>query len=134
MGADITATGKILQPRTVWLAGYSLPAMPTDSRKILWENVSAIMRWRYGKSAQGKFLKDTGCGNGTVTRIKNQRTSVGIETLDKIATAYGLQAWHLLVPGLDPSNPPVVWLTQPERDLYKRLKAAAEEVAAYNKN
>jgi hypothetical protein len=134
MMAHITASGNKLQPRTVRQQRYSLPMPESDARKILWTNVQALMDWRYGGESQGRFIKDTGCGNGTITRIKQQRTSVGIETLQKIARAYGLEPWHLLVPGLDPTNPPVVWLTETERELYKRLKVLAQDIGRYSSN
>lgn len=102
-----------------------------DVKVILWENVQALMRARYGKINQGRFIADTKVGNGTVTRIKNCRTSVGLDTLQEIANAYGLEAWHLLVPDLDPFNPPLS-LTAQERDLYKRLAQAAQQIAKYD--
>ncbi len=30
--------------------------------------------------------------------------------------------------GLDPSNPPVIWLTQTERDLYENMRNAARKL------
>jgi len=37
-------------------------------------------------------------------------------------------AWQLLVPGLDPGNPPVNHVTEAEKRLYERLKEAARMV------
>jgi len=102
-----------------------------DVKEIVWENVQALMRARYGKINQKRFIEDSGVGNGTVTRIKNRRTSVGIDKVQQIAEAYGLEAWHLLMPDLDPNNPPLS-LTPAERDLYKRLAHAAQEIAKYD--
>lgn len=102
-----------------------------DVKTILWENVQALMRARYGKINQARFIADSGVGNGTVTRIKSCRVSVGIDKLQEIAEAYGLEAWHLLVPDLDPLNPPLS-LTPSERDLYKRLAKVAQDIAKYD--
>ena len=44
------------------------------------------------------------------------------------AEVFNLQAWHLLTPGLDPSNPLVIWLTQTERDLYENMRNAARKL------
>ena len=35
---------------------------------------------------------------------------------------------NLMTPGLDPSNPPVIWLTKTERDLYENMRNAARKL------
>ena len=46
---------------------------------------------------------------GTLYRILDARTKnpTQLDTIEKIASAYNLQAWQLLVPRLDPLDPPV---------------------------
>ena len=53
---------------------------------------------------------------------------MGTDVLEKIAEVFNLQAWRLLTPGLDPSNPPVIWLTKTERDLYENMRNAARKL------
>lgn len=93
---------------------------------VLWANVLAVMTKHYGKENLTKLARDCKIGPGTASRIKDQETSVGIDTLHKIATKFDLQPWHLLLPGLDVSNPPVISLSEAEERLYKRLKKAHE--------
>lgn len=69
----------------------------------------------------------------TVGRILNCENSPTLKQIDALAEAFGLLPWQLLVPGLDPENPPAVSLTQDERDLYQRLSLAAETLAKYRK-
>ena len=38
--------------------------------------------------------------NGAIGRICNAETNVGIDVLDQIAAAYGLEPWQLLMPSL----------------------------------
>lgn len=95
--------------------------------QILWENVSALMEHSYGRENLTRLANDSGCGPGTMTRIKNQQTSVGLDVLSKLAKVFSLSEWQLLTPNLDPKNPPVVWMTAAERDLYARLKGIVEE-------
>ena len=100
-----------------------------DSRAVLWENVSALMRQRYGKEHLTKFAKDIGAGPGTATRIKNQETSIGLDVIDRIAVEFKLEPWQLLVPNLDPTNPPVLApLSDAERKLYAKLRETVEVV------
>lgn len=62
-----------------------------------------------GKRMEGAraFAKYCGVGEGTIWRIAQQGSS-DIEILDMIARKFGLQAWHLMIPGLDPIAPPVL--------------------------
>ena len=57
-----------------------------------------------------------------VDRVVKAETAVSIDTLDELAAATGLLAWQLLLPGLDPDNPPHIAITESEVNLYKRLK------------
>lgn len=82
------------------------------------------MHFHYGKENLNRLIRDCKIGPGTATRIKEQKTSVGIDVLAKIAMAFELQPWHLLLPELDPSNAPVSFLTAEERRLHERLKRA----------
>lgn len=43
---------------------------------------------------------------GTAQRILSGETSVGIEILEQLATAFRVTPWQLLVPGLDARNLP----------------------------
>lgn len=62
----------------------------------------------YGKVNLTKFAEQIKSGPGTATRIKEQRTSVGIEILDNIAAEFHLQTWQLLVPAVDLENLPTL--------------------------
>ncbi len=73
-----------------------MPAI--DPKDYLWKNICSLM----GDTAptvdavQGK----TGVGRGTIQRIKEGETSIGTDKLCQIAEAFNLEAWQLLVPGL----------------------------------
>ena len=92
---------------------------------IVRENVQALRDSPTGARGQRTFAEKCGIGEGTVWRISKGQDGTSIETLRAIAEAHGLQAWQLLVPGLDPVNPPVLApLTDAERRLYAAIKAA----------
>jgi hypothetical protein len=62
----------------------------------LWENVSALMLWYFGKEELGRFASEVGIGAASMTRIKRQDTAVGVDVIEKIATRFRLQPWQLL--------------------------------------
>ena len=100
----------------------------TEPKVILWANVSALMRHHWGKENLTRLAKESGIGPGTASRIKEQATSVGLDVLQAVAGCFGLQAWHLLTPHLDPTNPPVIYLCREEAQLYSRMKADFREL------
>lgn len=102
-----------------------------DSNATLWQNVEALMLKKFGKVNLKGFATHCGIGIATVQRIKAQETSVGIAVLDKIAAAFDLAAWQLLVPGFDPGNPPALQpVSAKERELYEKIMSAAKAIAA----
>lgn len=80
------------------------------------------MTHHYGKENLTRLSRESKCGPGSMSRIKACDTSIGIGVLEKVAAVFDLQAWQLLVPHLDPANPPVIVLNDVERKLYERLK------------
>lgn len=103
----------------------SPPILPPPN-ETLWRNVKALMEHHWGREHLSRLSREAGVGLATTSRIKACNTSVGIDVLASIARVFDLQPWHLLVPGLDVSNPPTMTLTQVEADLYRRLRAAYE--------
>lgn len=102
-----------------------------DTNATLWLNVQALMMKHWGEENLNRLARDCKIGPGTAARIKEQKTSVGLETLEKIADNFHLAVWQLLVPGLDPSNPPALQPVSPvERQLYEKIMSAAREIVA----
>lgn len=102
-----------------------------DTASALWQNIQALMKKRYGDENLSRFAEDCGFAQSTATRIKQQRTAIGLDKLDQIARAFNLATWQLLVPGLDPENPPALQpVSDHERELYKRFRAVAKEIVA----
>jgi len=79
---------------------YRIRMKQADSKKVLWENVSALMQREFGKENLTKLAKKAGFGPGTSTRLKDQETSVGTDILDSIAANFNIEPWQLLMPGL----------------------------------
>ena len=102
-----------------------------DSRAALWASERALMLKDFGEENINKFHARTKVTLATIGRIKAQKTSVGLEMIDRIAACFGLSGWQLLVPGFDPHNPPVLRAAKNgESAMYERMLAAARELVA----
>lgn len=114
-----------MQPHSVCGFRYRLRMEKrADPRRVLWQNVRALMQKRYGKENLTQFAKDTGVGPGTASRLKAQETYAQLDTIEQIAAEFDLLPWQLLVPGMEPENPPVLRDASPEeRKLYRRFMA-----------
>lgn len=72
-------------------------ASPTHGH--LWANLITLMTRMYGGENQNRLARDAGVGVATISRIKAQGSSVGIDVLEKLAAVFGMDAWQLLRPG-----------------------------------
>lgn len=102
-----------------------------DTKATLWANVQALMVKHYGAENMTRLASECGVGLGTVGRIKEQKTSAGIDMIEKIADRFNLSVWQMLVPGMDPANPPALQpVSAPERAFYEKIMQAAKAIAA----
>lgn len=60
-----------------------------------------------GKTRGVTRLKKLGLTQGTAQRVLEGSTSIGLEILQQLASAFHVKPWHLLVPGLDVEALPV---------------------------
>lgn len=63
----------------------------------------------------------TKIGRGTIQRIREGEAATRIDSLTKIAEAFGLEVWQLMVPSLDPKALPVISAGNPESAITARL-------------
>lgn len=100
-----------------------------SGKALLWASISALMKKLYGGENLNRLSRDTKCGPGTSTRLKNQETSVGLDTLDKLAAGFNLPQWQLLVPDFDPANPPMLTGGSPQaKDIATMFDAIEDPV------
>jgi hypothetical protein len=135
MGDNLAIFGKINQSDLANDLQYDsgMANHPYNSKAILWKNVETLMKRDFGKVNILKFHQKTKLSLGMIQRIKEQQTNMGIDVLDQIAAVYGLQSWHLLIPDLDPSNPPLVLISDVEKRFYASMKQSAESFASIHK-
>lgn len=63
----------------------------------------------------------------TIQRALAGKTAPGVDTLGAIAAAYDLSAWQLLVPDLDPEQPPVLFGVTLANALMTSLRTVARQ-------
>lgn len=73
----------------------------SKTKTALWSSLLAIMTARYGRENLNRLASDSKIGNGTASRIKSMKTSVGLDVLDKLSAAYKVEPWQLLFPDGD---------------------------------
>jgi transcriptional regulator with XRE-family HTH domain len=105
MGNYHTASGRLVN-RTRYKPVYTMGSMGArpkhkPPKQILWESVLSLMRQEFGRENLTKLVGKAKIGPGTASRIKNRDTSVGLDVLEKVASAFGVQPWQLLFPAED---------------------------------
>ena len=117
--------------------------MRKPASEIIAENLAAAMLDRHmvnpvnGQPSQSALARKAHVDQRTVGRILNREQSPTIEMLEKLAHALDLDAWQMMIPSLDPKNPPVFVLSRLERDFYRRLdelRCAEPPTHRYNVN
>jgi transcriptional regulator with XRE-family HTH domain len=112
---------------------YSLHYSSMGIKNIVAANVQTLMDYAkdHGQpyADQKALAKRAKVAMSTVARIRKAEVGCSIDVLDAIARVYGLSAWQLMMPNLDPTNPPVFCVTATERDLYRRMRHAAAALA-----
>ena len=89
--------------------------------QVLWDNVSALMVHHWQEENLNKLARKAKIGPATAQRIKDRQTAVRIDTVERVAMAFDLKPWQLLMPDLDPGNVPVSMLSETEKKLYSKL-------------
>ena len=104
-------------------------------RLVLSQNLRALLTSGRGPKSQNALHEKSKVAQATIGRILDKRgENARVETVHKLAAAYGLEGWQLMVSGMEPANPPVLQAaSREERELYERLKLAAQDLAKYQK-
>jgi hypothetical protein len=99
-----------------------------DPRDILSDNIKSLMH-HHGIASQNALSKLAKIDQTTIGRMLAKRHAAQVDKIQAIARVFDLDTWQMLVPHLDPSNPPVSQITAIEKDLYDRLRQAAEAIS-----
>lgn len=137
MARRLTVSGLICQPQTVCTLAHNRFVKTDDftPRAVLRQNIKALMGTKDGPKTQASLAKASGVAQATIGRILKERgENARMETVDKLAKAFGLAGWQLLVAGLDPTNPPVLMpMTKEQKAFYERMQALYQDLGKYTR-
>lgn len=106
-----------------------------DYNKIFARNVKAMMAAESPPMSQPTLAGRGKMHQRTLSRIINEEVSPTLDQMTKIAVGLEVSLWQLLVEGADPSNLPVLApVTEKERELWKTIQQAAQELGNYGKS
>lgn len=116
-------------PYPLWMGQRAaIDSTVQGSARSLAQNLRVLMDAHPDLDSNPKLGKKTKLGVSAISRLLNGHNAT-LETLDRIAEAFHVQTWQLLMPGLDPKNLPVVQpVSEKERALYERFKEVAKEL------
>lgn len=103
------------------------------ARQTLADNIRALMEASATIKSTPKLQAATEklgrkVSDSTLSRTLNCETPLNIDLVEVVAQAYGLDAWQLLVPSLDPNRPPVLRsIGTTEDELYRKIGSLLAE-------
>lgn len=99
-------------------------------KTVLGQNLLAAIR--KAEKSVNAWAKQHGLTQTTVNRILTDTMDPKLSSVQAIADALHVETWHLLVPGLDVSNPPVIQMSEKEREMYARIRELARDMGVTN--
>lgn len=93
----------------------------------LWKNIRALMVHRNGKFTYDSLVLITGISKSTLQKSAVQGGATGLDIVEKIAKAFDLEVWQLLVPNFEPSDLPA-YSTDKRNHLFEKIKEAYSEL------
>lgn len=97
-------------------------------RTVLAQNLRSLMEARKPAPWGNRELaRRADIDHKTVSRILDGSHAATIDTIKALADVFGLLPWQMLVPELQPDDPPVTQLSRTEARLYAKIKSAAVE-------
>lgn len=118
-------------PQMVPQAKYSAAMNATDLQALLKGNLEAAighMERTLGQTLRHEDIAHrAGIGKGTVGRVLRKETCPAVDTLEALASVFGLRGWQLLIEGFRADEPPEI-VTDELRLELDELRALAQQV------
>lgn len=104
------------------------------------ENLARLIEWAAknpkldrGPASINSLARAAGVSRPTVDRLLAGDAGPGIDSVERVARAYELEAWQLQVPSLDPSDPPTLReASESERELHRALREVQEKLRIFD--
>ena len=98
-------------------------ARSTVSAKVLGVNLSELMKIHDTLNSNPTVAKRTGMSASTIHRMRHGEVDATLRTLEKLAGAFGVRPWELLLPGFDAAN------RAPAKPLSDKVRKLLAEIA-----
>lgn len=104
-------------------------------RDVLAKNIAVLMDAKADVGTEVLLRRKAKLGGGTLDGARQATTSITIDSLEKMAAAFRLQPWQMLVPDINPDSPPQLKEDESDRLFYsgleQKIHLLQEEVAQY---
>jgi transcriptional regulator with XRE-family HTH domain len=111
------------KPQSVRLSGYARRVNSVALKKLLAGNLDRLLdadaERRGDRLTHGELAAKAGVGQGTIGRLARGEVAPAVDTLEAVAGVFSLQAWQMLIEGLDPAAPPEILLPALRDELYE---------------
>lgn len=105
---------------------------PTPLTELFRANLHKLMRADRELRSQSAVAAASKVGQRSVSRILRGEQSPTLDMVHRIAGAFTLEPWQMLVPEFEPDNPPITkQIDERQQELLKRFRVAAQELAHY---
>jgi transcriptional regulator with XRE-family HTH domain len=108
-------------------------------KEVLARNLAFLMQLRGWK--QVETAKRAGVDQKVISYVLNQKKTPGLDVVDKIAAAFGLNLWHMIMPTLPEDLTSPTSIREVYEDFFRSDPAGREHIAQvahreaeYNKN
>ena len=109
-----------------------LPTPPSPLTQLFRENLNKLMRAHVSLSTQKAIERACGVPQSSIGRIIRGEQSPTLDMVYRLASAFDLEAWQMLVPDLEPRDPPITkQVDARQRELWQRFRVAYQELAEY---
>lgn len=108
------------------------PTAPTPLTGLFRENLRRLMEADRQLHSQKRLASASRVAQTSIGRILRGEQSPTLDVVHKLGAAFGLEAWQMLVPDLEPDNPPITkQIDERQQELLKRFRLAAQDLARY---
>ena len=108
------------------------PTAPTPLSDLFRDNLRRLMEADRQLQSQPRLAAASRVAQTSIGRILRGEQSPTLDVVHKLAHAFGLEAWQMLVPDLEPDNPPITKQNdERQSELLKRFRLAAQDLARY---
>ena len=142
MHGMLAASGYLVKPHPASLLAHPdamssharQPKAPSPLTELFRANLEKLMKADRTLNSQPKVAAASKVAQTSVGRILRGEQSPTLDMVQALATAFDLEPWQMLVPDLEPGNPPITkQIDDRQRELWQQFRLAAQQLAVYER-